>query len=163
MGSLKRNLANNILSDGKFDATDLSGTVPASNVNNDSLTNITTFGPSLGDTIQSVASDPTPASTGDIWYNTTEGVLKGYLPIEAWSSGANMINARYTLDSGIGASQSDAIGAGGYGTTSSTEEYNGSGWNSGGNLNTARYYGVGGGIQTAAWVAGGVGFPPNAI
>ena len=60
MGSLKQNLANNVLTDGKFDATDLSGTIPASNVNNDSLTNLTTFSPALGDTIQSVASDPSP-------------------------------------------------------------------------------------------------------
>src|SRR6056300_1228440 len=94
MGSLKQNLANNILSDGKFDATDLSGTVPASNVNNDSLTNITTFGPSLGDTIQSVASDPPSLSEGDFWYNTTTGSLKGVVQIKAWSSGGNLGTAR---------------------------------------------------------------------
>src|SRR5210317_2572904 len=113
MGSLKRNLANNILSDGKFDATDLSGTVPASNVNNDSLTNITSFSPALGDTIQSVASDPTPASEGDIWYNTTEGALKGYLPITAWSSGANMTTARNNF--GGAGTQTAGLGFGGYG------------------------------------------------
>ena len=117
-----------------------------------------------GKTIQSLGTDPSETSTeGQVWYNSAAGAFKSVLVSEAWSSASNMINARYTLDSGIGASQSDAIGAGGYGTTSSTEEYNGSGWSAGGNLNTARYYGVGGGIQTAAWIAGGVGFPPNAI
>src|SRR5210317_569309 len=127
MGSLKQNLANNILSDGKFDATDLSGTVPASNVNNDSLTNITTFGPSLGDTIQSVASDPTPASTGDIWFNSTEGVLKGYLPIEAWSSGGNLISARGYM-AGFGTQTAAVTSGGSPGPNTSTDEYNGSGW-----------------------------------
>jgi len=159
MGSLKRNLANNILSDGKFDATDLSGTVPASNVNNDSLTNITTFGPSLGDTIQSVASDPTPASTGDIWYNTTEGVLKGYLPIEAWSSGAPLTTARRLLASASSSTQTAAIGAGGYidgtGDQNKTEEYNGSGWANGGNINTSRREFDGAGTQTSTVIFGG--------
>src|SRR6056300_1144271 len=150
MGSLKRNIANNILSGGKFDATNLSGTIPASNVNNDSLTNITTFSPSLGDTIQSVASDPTPASEGDIWYNTTEGALKGYLPITAWSSGANMSTGRKGL-AGAG-TQDAALAFAGFDTaiTTVTEEYNGSGWaTSSGSLNSSRFNLAGAGTQTA--------------
>ena len=126
MGSLKQNLANNILSGGKFDATDLSGTVPASNVNNDSLTNLTTFSPSLGDTIKSVASDPSPATEGDFWYNTTTGALKGYVQIKAWNSGGNMSIPRgYMASFGT---QNAAVGAGGYNSTgfyrTDTEEYN---------------------------------------
>ena len=118
----------------------------------------------FGKPVKFLATDPDNAEAeGQIWYNSTSDAFKSVLVNEAWSSASNMINARYTIDPGIGASQSDAIGAGGYGTTSLTEEYNGSGWSNGGNLNTARYYGVGGGIQTAAWIAGGVGFPPNAI
>src|SRR5210317_836992 len=117
----------------------------------------------FGKPVKFLTTDPDNAEAeGQIWYNSTDGAFKNVVVNEAWSSGAPMTNARYALDSGIGTSQSDAIGAGGYGNTSLTEEYNGSGWSSGGNLNTARYYGVGGGIQTAAWVAGGVGFPPNA-
>jgi hypothetical protein len=60
MGSIKRNLANNITTGGAFDATDLSGTIPSTNVADASLTNLTSFSPALGDTIESVASDPSP-------------------------------------------------------------------------------------------------------
>jgi len=155
MGSLKQNLANNILSGGKFDATDLSGTVPASNVNNDSLTNLTTFSPSLGDTIKSVASDPSPATEGDFWYNTTTGALKGYAQIKAWSSGGNMGTARFGL-TGAG-TQTAGLGLGGFDTavTNVTEEYSGYTWAAGGNLGTARAYLAGCGTQTAALATGG--------
>ena len=43
MGSIKRSLANNITTGGKFDATDLSGSIAASNFENTSLTNLTTL------------------------------------------------------------------------------------------------------------------------
>ena len=71
MGSIKRGLANNITTSGKLTATSLSGTVPSTNVVNASLTNITTFSPSLGDTIESVATDPAYTADGTVWYNTT--------------------------------------------------------------------------------------------
>ena len=77
MGSIKRNLANNITTGGAFDATDLSGTIPSTNVADASLTNLTSFSPALGDTIESVASDPSPATEGQFWYNSTSGSLKG--------------------------------------------------------------------------------------
>ena len=160
MGSLKQNLANNILSDGKFDATDLSGTVPASNVNNDSLTNLTTFSPSLGDTIQSVASDPPSLSEGDFWYNTTTGSLKGVVQIKAWSAGGNLNTPRGIM--GGAGTQTAGLGFGGYktpyppfATYAESEEYSGFAWTSGGNLNTARRNLGGAGTQTAALGFGG--------
>ena len=42
MGTIKRNFSNNVTPTGKFDSADLTGTIPAANVANDSLTNITT-------------------------------------------------------------------------------------------------------------------------
>jgi hypothetical protein len=39
--------------------------------------------------------------------------------------------------------------------TATTEEYNGSTWTAGGNLNTARYFLAGAGTQTAALAFGG--------
>jgi hypothetical protein len=159
MGSLKQNLANNILSGGKFDATDLSGTVPASNVNNDSLTNLTTFSPSLGDTIQSVASDPSPATEGDFWYNTTIGALKGLVQIKAWSSGGNMNTAR--SGGGGSGSQTAALSFGGTdipgARTAATEEYSGYTWvTSPNSMNTARANLGAAGTQTATLAFGGV-------
>src|SRR6056300_1912792 len=150
MGSLKQNLANNILSDGKFDATDLSGTIPASNVNNDSLTNITTFGPSLGDTIQSVASDPPSLTEGDFWYNTTTGSLKGLVQIKAWSSGGGL-NTAIRQAAGAG-TQTVALKAGGQSSNNTTEEYNGFAWSPSGNLGTGRALLAGAGTQTAGLV-----------
>ena len=77
MGAITRGLANNILSGGTIDATDgLTGTVPASNINNTSVSAITSMPATVGDFVQSVASDPSPASEGDVWYNSTTGALK---------------------------------------------------------------------------------------
>ena len=107
MGSIKRSLANNITTGGKFDATDLSGSIPSSNVANDSLTNITTFSPALGDTIEAVATDPAYTTDGSVWYNTTSGTLKGYLPVGAWSAGGSLNTSRYIL-AGAGTSNTAA-------------------------------------------------------
>ena len=69
MGTIKQNLANNIETGGKHDAQDLSGVIPASNVADASVSDVTSISPSIGDTIQTVSSDVSPASFGDIWYN----------------------------------------------------------------------------------------------
>jgi hypothetical protein len=157
MGSIKRSLANNITTGGKFDATDLSGSIPSSNVANDSLTNITTFSPALGDTIEAVATDPTYTADGSVWYNTTSGTLKGYLPIAAWSAGVSMGTARYTSGTGT---QSAAIAAGGRASplsvsVNNTELYNGISWTTAAVLPATRGYMGGFGTQTAAVFAGG--------
>jgi len=39
---------------------------------------MTTFKEIRGTAIQSVSSDPTNPEVGQIWYNNTSGVLKGY-------------------------------------------------------------------------------------
>ena len=77
MGAITRGFANNILSSGTVDATDgLTGTIPASNINNTSVSAITSMPATVGDFVQSVASDPSPATAGDVWYNTTSGTFK---------------------------------------------------------------------------------------
>ena len=44
-----------------------------------------------GQSIRQVASDPTNPQIGEIWYNTTIGVLKGYSFLaDAWSAGGNL-------------------------------------------------------------------------
>ena len=91
MGTIKRGFANNILTTGKFDATDLSGTIPSSNVANTTLSSITSVPASVGDLVQSVASDPSPAAAGDIWYNSTSGTFKAAVFLaDAWASGGNV-------------------------------------------------------------------------
>ena len=124
MGIITRNFANNVLSSGTIDATDgIDGVIPSSNITNSSVTNITTLPASIGDTIESVASDPSPATEGQFWYNSTTGALKGLVQIQAWSSAGNLANAR-TAFAGCG-TQTSALAFGGEtpSLTAATEEY----------------------------------------
>jgi len=82
------------------------------------------------------------------------------------TSPATMATGRYSIG-GAGSSNTSSLGFGGTGYTTSTEEYNKSvnvitagAWASGGNLNDARRYISGFGIQTAALGFGG--FSPGA-
>ena len=68
MGARTRGFANNVLTAGKIDASDgLSGVVPNSNVNNTSVSGVTSLPPSVGSGIASVSSNPAaPVATGII-------------------------------------------------------------------------------------------------
>ena len=69
MGAITRNFANNILGSGQLDATDgVSGNVPAPNVNNESLDNITALPSSVGFGIKTVSSDPPSLNEGEIFF-----------------------------------------------------------------------------------------------
>jgi len=95
-----------------------------------------------GQNILIVSSDPSNPVEGQIWYNSTSNLLKGYqfATVNAWASGGNLNTARTDFSSG--GTQTAAIGAGGYtGTvdTGVTELYNGTSWTSNPTgLNTAR-------------------------
>jgi hypothetical protein len=98
MGTIKRGFANNILTTGKFDATDLSGTIPSSNVANTTLSSVTSVPASIGDLVQTTATDPSPVTAGDVWYNTTSRTLKAaVLQAAAWSAGGNMNTGSYNI------------------------------------------------------------------
>jgi len=115
---------------------------------------MTTFKEISGQLIRTLSSDPANPLEGQIWYNSTIGVLKGYKSIgAAWSSSSPTINAKFNR--GTAGTQTEGLVAGGQPATSATEEYNGVGWSAGGNLNTARDQLGGFGIQTAAVVFGG--------
>ena len=47
-------------------------------------------------TVKYLASDPTlnTSTEGQVWYNSTEGVLKSLVQIKAWSAGGNLPSAR---------------------------------------------------------------------
>jgi hypothetical protein len=117
-----------------------------------------------GDLIETVATDPSNPIEGDIWYNTTTGTLKGLgFRAAAWASGGNLNTGRTGL--GGAGSQTAALAFGGTVATPATpgnpfknesEEYNGSSWTEGNNLNQARSGISGGGTQTAAIGAGGL-------
>jgi len=166
MGSIKQNYANNVLTNGKFDATDLDGVIPNTNINDNSIDNVTVFG-TAGSGIPSVASDPPSPTVGDVWYNTTTNAFKyAGAGVGAWVSGGNLNTGRY--DSGS-ASQSNATAAllfagetytppTGALNTNVTESYNGTSWTELNDLSTPRRQSPGGfGTQTSAiCVSGGV-------
>ena len=112
----------------------------------------------FGKPVKFLSADPDNAEAeGQIWYNSTAGAFKNILISEAWSSGSVMVrgsdSAQLNLGTGI---QTAALVAGGYSPYSNlTEEYNGSGWSSGGNLSTARIT-SGFGTQTAGVAVGGL-------
>ena len=160
MGTITRSIANNIVTGGKLDGTDgLNGTIPASNIADASLTNITSLSPSLGSAITSVSVDPPAPAEGQMWYNSSSGTLKGYAAINAWSAGGTMGTARYGVG-GAGTQTAGLTFAGGATYTSlstATESYNGTSWTTVNTMGTARYRTVSTGIgtQTAALAFGG--------
>jgi hypothetical protein len=109
----------------------------------------------FGQKINKLSSDPSNALTGEMWYNSASGTLRGLGIVEAWSSASPLSTARQQM-AGAGI-QTAALGFGGNAPpyTNKTEEYNGTGWATGGNLNTARFGAAGFGIQTNAVAAGG--------
>ena len=157
MGTITRNFANNILGTGEVDATDgVNGTIPATNVADASLNNVTSLPSSVGYAIKSVASDPPSLNVGEIFYNSTAGAFKALVNVEAWSSGAPMISAKKAaMPGGIQTAAFTAGGNDGPGNVNSTFEYNGSGFSTGGNINTTRRGGGGSGTLTAGLILGG--------
>jgi len=162
MGIKTRNFANNILSGGTIDGTDfLSGTLPSSNITNDSAASVTSI-PSISNVVSTVAGDPPSPTLGDIWYNSSTNALKfqGF-QAAAWSTGGNLPTGT-RLSTGFG-TQSAAVSAGGAPPSPSgpatgevnTFEYNGSSWTAGNNLPIGFYNAGGTGTQTSGLQAGG--------
>ena len=115
---------------------------------------MSTFQGIRGKAIKSLTSDPSPATAGNIWYNSTSKTLKGVQAVGAWSSGGALTTLRAW--SGNAGTQTAALAFGGSPYTVTSEEYNGSSWANGGNLNVSRApYGAGFGTQTAAVNVGG--------
>ena len=119
-----------------------------------------------GFTIQTIAGDPPAPKLGQVWYNTTSNVLKGYLTASAaWSSGGNLNEPKRGVI-GIG-SQTAALCCGGNNAgpiTTNVEEYDGTSWTEITNMGTPRYVGFNAGTATAGLTGGGVdGYQPPAL
>jgi hypothetical protein len=113
-----------------------------------------------GQNILIVSSDPANPVEGQIWYNTTSNLLKGYqyVATNAWASGGNLNTARRSI--GGAGTQTSALAFGGVdpgdSRVSSTELYNGTSWTSNPTgLGTARNVIGQAGTQTAALAFGG--------
>ena len=154
MGTIKQTFANNLTGTGKLSATGLDSNIPAANIADASVTNVTALPEALGQAIKSVAGSPPAPVVGDVWYNNVIGVLQNYVTVAAaWSSGGNLATAKNS-SSGAGTQTAGLAFGGGIGTapftTNVTEEYNGSTWSGGGTMGTARYRLGGCGTQTSA-------------
>mgnify|MGYP003632527143 CR=1 FL=1 len=122
---------------------------------------MTTYKEINGTNIEAVSSDPANPVTGQVWYNTTDNVLKGAAATTAgaWATGGNLNTARDALGSaGI---QTSALGFGGITAPTYnfaiTESYNGSSWTEVADLNTGRAnMGGVGSSNTNALAFGGV-------
>ena len=114
-----------------------------------------------GQNILIVSSDPANPTEGQIWYNTTSNLLKGYQNVvvaAAWATGGNL--PTITTQLGGAGTQTAALAFGGNspaGTfVAAAYKYDGTSWTPTGSLNTARRGGIGGaGIQTSALAFGG--------
>jgi hypothetical protein len=168
MGAITRGIANNILGSGAVDGTDaLTGTIPATNIGNPSLANLTTFPPSVDTgSIPQVAGDPPSPSDGDVWYNSNTYKLRVRgvsAAAGSWATGGSMNTARKGKLGGAG-TQTASLGFGGNlapGFQTLTESYNGSSWTEVNDLNTAKTNMGDVGTQTSALSAGGYLGPPG--
>ena len=169
MGTIKRTFANSLTGTGKLSATNLDSNIPAANIADASVTNITTLPESFGQAIKSVAGSPPSQAVGDIWYNTITGTLKNYVTVAAaWASGGNLNTQRHGI--GGAGTQTAGLGFGGNSSppsyspsnnTNASEEYNGTSWTEGNNLNNTRTNLEGCGLQTSALAIGGYTSPPS--
>ncbi len=114
-----------------------------------------------GTTIKKLSADPPAPIEGEIWFNSTSGVLKGYknLPL-SWSTGGSLNTARQN-HGGVGTQTSALAFGGAPGFKTVTESYNGSSWTEVNALNTGKNGPGAAGTSTAALAFGGYGIAPG--
>ena len=122
-----------------------------------------------GTNVKTVSSDPPAPVNGQVWYNSTDQVMKGFTSIVdgSWASGGNLNTARSLMGSaGI---QTAALAVGGDSGSpppasrdlAVVESYNGSSWSEVGDLNASRRRISSSGTSTSAIAAGG--FTPPSV
>jgi len=115
-----------------------------------------------GQNILIVSSDPANPTEGQIWYNSTSNLLKGYANVvtNAWASGGTLNTGRQSL--GSAGTQTAAIAVSGNlrpFNTAAVELYDGTSWTSSTGVNTARMQLGTAGSQTATLAFGGFTYP----
>ena len=93
------------------------------------------------------------AKEGEIFYNSSGFTMASHIASAAWVSSSSMSTARANM--GGAGDKSAHLVFGGPPAATTTEEYNGVGWSSGGALNTGSNLTSGTGTQTAGLKAGG--------
>ena len=114
-----------------------------------------------GTHIKTVTADPPAPVNGQMWYNSTDKVMKGFTsnPAGSWATGAALNTARSQLG-GAGANAEAALAFGGSpppapSAKNITESWNGSSWTEVGDLNEKKAFVAGAGTYTSAIASGG--------
>ena len=117
-----------------------------------------------GTHIKTVTSDPPAPLNGQMWYNSTTKIMKGFTsnPAGSWASGGALNTGGIIPNNGAGTLTAGLIGgrlqeAGpSPGNKANTEQYNGTSFSEVNDLNTARSAGAMGGLAytSALWVGG---------
>ena len=129
-----------------------------------------------GVNVKSYSADPDKtypsAFEGQLYYNSSDGQFKFIgLGAGAWASGGNLNDGRYGIGSAQKATTTAGLVFGGnegagptnYARSDKSEEYDGTSWSEGNELNTARGRIGGLGIQTAALGFGGYTSDPTKV
>ena len=118
---------------------------------------MTTYKGIKGLSLQTIAGDPSNLALGDIWYDSVAKKVQGAkLPAGAWST-ANDVNTRKDKGGSSGTASAAVAFLGTAGPfLANSEEYDGTSWAEGSNINTARSRPTQNiGTQTAGLCAGG--------
>ncbi len=115
----------------------------------------------FGTNIEVLASDPSNPVEGQVWYNSTDNVVKGASVTTAgsWATSGSLNTARDSLG-GTGATKDAALAFGGGPPPAPTaiaitESYNGTAWTEVSDLNSQRALTAGAGTYTSAIASGG--------
>jgi hypothetical protein len=121
---------------------------------------MTTYKEIKGTQIEAVSSDPSNPIEGQVWYNTTDNVLKGQATtsVGSWASGG-ALNTGRDQAAGSGTQTSTLVFGGGPPNKAQTEAYDGSSWTEVNDLNTARRGIAGAGADSTSALAFGGGSP----
>ena len=117
-----------------------------------------------GKAIKTVDTNPTDdAAAGQIWFNSTDSTFKSIVNITSTTSQPGVTRSAPTavqMASASGGSSDANWVAGGNTYVNTTEEWNGTGWSNGGNLNVSGLNRSGFGTLTAGVCVGGMIPPP---
>jgi len=109
-----------------------------------------------GRRVNVVSSNPSSPKEGEVWYNSTLGLLKGYVLAPATISSGGNLNTARTQAGGAGTQTAGLIFGGETPSiTGVTEEYDGSSWANGGTCPASKTDMHGSGTQTAGLWGGG--------
>jgi hypothetical protein len=112
----------------------------------------------IGKNVNSLATDPDNVQAeGQIWYNSTAGAFKDLILTNAWSSGGNLITAKYET-AGFGTQTAAVMAAGCIppaNASTDVQEYNGTGFSTATAYPEKMRNGAGCGTETAGLAFGG--------